>query len=906
MGVWADWWAGEQAAHGTSAIDPTGMIPQNPVPQGGSFINPLASGATLSFGDEIVGGLGGLASMVGGNTYMHGYEKVRDAIRDDADQFRVRNPKTSMGLEIAGALPTAALPWGTVARTAGLGAKALQGARIGAVEGGIHGAGEGRGSYEDKARTAIEGAGLGMLGGAAVPIAIAGGVAGGRAIKQAAEDAGGFGGLMGDFASDVSGQGAKARHPTWRRAPKRGDIANKSTELVSLRGLPIPEAIAIAEKQPHLIPVGEAAALDEGIGAYVGGARNVKNYNDLKKVRERVYDYISQETRGADWYDRYRAFVAEVTGSNPLDALTMSRVQGLMSAGVDPGSEFGYAMKELNGVISGFPVKAARPAQHLAVENASAGARSAQTAEDRIAALDPIKGGKKTGKYATEVSPYPVMGPETYSAITDAPMMGHNGGPPMASTPARIPDRVQGTTGVNDFRALRQYEYTEPDGSPQRGATGAAGHNFMDYENTLMVDTANRNGLGGRSDWTGEKLQAAPWVLQKTLDIMSRRPKMTYEQAFAEANKTIADFADKHTLNATHEFRPGAGLGYMEELGAAPQAVKDAFDADPRRTWATAPGGRDAIYAGTGIPGTGFNMRVRPTTEMQGIYQPDNKALPLEFNPGQVARPLVGIETATGSGALQKGTKSMPAGDMAVAEAAERLRALADVQQASAAHTTYAGGPAGGRQAYNITMPRKLDPSEAASVRDIAKKYGFDDVVDRGNGITIENFVDGAPVLKPAQRKAFEAGIAGALPDAKEMSRVRTDSIYADMADEFRQGEGSGAASQKFLDSLVTPELREAFDANPYLAEAMLNKIDADRAFLGGMGHNGGPPMVTMGRKDVETVRRIIGSGRGWVDRLVDAVKAGIVPATALAIFSQDGEPSQGQASPQGLASLSS
>jgi hypothetical protein len=64
---------------------------------------------------------------------------------------------------------------------------------------------------------------------------------------------------------------------------------------------------------------------------------------------------------------------------------------------------------------------------------------------------------------------------------------------------------------------------------------------------------------------------------------------------------------------------------------------------------------------------------------------------------------------------------------------------------------------------------------------------------------------------------------------------------------------------------------------------------------------------LSMKRAVIEDdVRRIIASGRGWVDRLEQAIKAGIVPAAALAIFSQGEAPSQGQASPQGLASLGS
>lgn len=655
-----------------------------------------------------------------------------------------------------------------------------------------------------------------------------------------------------------------SRHPTWRKAPKVGDIPKNSADLLSVRGIPVDEAVAIAEKQPHLIPGGESTR-----GAYVGGPPNVQNYAQLKKLRQRVYDYIAQEPRGGDWYDRYRMFLSEVTGADPLNNKTMAEMQALMSAGVDPGSELGFAMKELNGAIAGMPVKAARPMQHATVMDAATKQRLATTPQEMADATRMAKG-KKTGAYASKINPDPRMSPEELVRDPNS-MIGHNQGPPMKL------ERMKESTGVNDFRYGRTWEYTEPSGEPLKGALQQSQHKFIDYETTLMVDAANRHNLGGRSNWTGEQLQAAPWVRQKAEDFMSRRPSLTYEQAIDEATKTIADFAGKHTLSATHEARPGRGLGYLPELDKATDAEIENFSLDPRRSWAKAPGGRDAIYAGTGIPNiggasptgrTGFNMRVRPTIENQGMFTPEG--MPTEFNRGEVARPMVGIQTTGGK-------KEIEAGSKALVVAAERLRALVDVQHASAAHMPFVGGKVKDSGAWQIPMDRKLTQNEIGDLQVVARRYGFDDVVDRGEGVTITSFQhapSGPPALTGKRMKDFIAEVKQILP-GRNPARAYTDGVYETMTDEFLAG--NGAASQKFLDSLVTPEIREAFDHNPELAQVMLNKVSADGELMQarGMGHN----YAGSFEQKVETMRNIVGSGPGWVARLEDAVKKGVVPS---------------------------
>src|SRR3990167_3317703 len=116
----------------------------------GTALDPLLQGLTFGFGDELIGAGGGVADVVGGGSFSEGYTGARDRAREGLASFRERNPKTAVGLEIAGAVPTALIPMGAVARGAGLGTKMYQGAKAGAIAGGMYGTGAADGDIVDR------------------------------------------------------------------------------------------------------------------------------------------------------------------------------------------------------------------------------------------------------------------------------------------------------------------------------------------------------------------------------------------------------------------------------------------------------------------------------------------------------------------------------------------------------------------------------------------------------------------------------------------------------------------------------------------------------------------------------------------------------------------------------------
>jgi hypothetical protein len=639
---------------------------------------------------------------------------------------------------------------------------------------------------------------------------------------------------------------------TLRMGAKKPPIT-RSTGLTDIRPLPRDEAIRIARQEPHLIPAPD--------GGYVGGPDNIRNRKDLLRQRRSIDAQIERGAPGADWYDRIRAGIDDVTGGIPNARIVMANEHGMFSAGVSPESELGYATKTINSNIAtgGNPVKAARPAQQQAA------ARAAQQQDPNAFML-----GKKTGEYAKKINP-------------------------------DMADKVQGATGVNDFRHARELGFTEPDGSPRKGALGPAAHRYSDYETALATDRASKRQLGGFDEWTGEMAQAAPWVAQKADDLLKSRQKfymkraegmvgkgsnrppeeIAWELAFDDAKKTAADFFPKHTANATYESLPYSEAGHLSGLLRAPKFEQDAFALDPRNAWNTAPGGRDAIYGGmaAGPVEGGFGMRVRPTVPAQGVWDGPQGT---EYNQAFVARPLVGFDTG-------KRGKALPQADRDILTAGEATRAYMDVQGAGAAHKTFTGGKtvADSPSVYlRKQQPGQLPPEELARLRSVGGEYGLPHAIDTGEGVTLTNFDETPRGLAAKQRAQRDASLndSGLYNKGYDVS---VDGVYKSYGDEWAGPQGSGAATRSLLQTLdtVQPGVRDALDRNPYLAGVAQNKIDLiDEA----------SKKYGAARKDVINALKIVGEGPGWVGRLREALDRGVIlPAAAAALLAPAMYPQQ-------------
>ena len=111
-----------------------------------------------------------------------------------------------------------------------------------------------------------------------------------------------------------------------------------------------------------------------------------------------------------------------------------------------------------------------------------------------------------------------------------------------------------------------------------------------------------------------------------------------------------------------------------------------------------------------------------------------------------------------------------------------------------------------------------------------------------------------------------------------EPQRTTVDRDFINFVPKWQQGEGSGAATNEMLSRLnVTPGLRAAMNDNADIPRAALARFERDQEYSNQWGAT---------REDIQNARKIIGEGKGWVDRLEAAMKAGaILPALGLALL---------------------
>lgn len=640
------------------------------------------------------------------------------------------------------------------------------------------------------------------------------------------------------------------------------------SQVPDLQDLPPDQALFIARQQPHVIPRAD--------GGYVGAPRDIRTTRQLNNQRGSMDAEIDAGAAGGDWYDRYRNAILAVTNT-ARDGDWMAAIQGMMSAGVSPESELAFALKHTNSAIA----QGANPATTTVARfpaQTDSGIAAAQANDVSRHQL-----GSKTREYARLINPR---------------QAGNFG-----------------VTGVNDFRYLRTLGFKQADGSAQSEGVGSTSHTYAHYETALGVDRANIRMADGRATWTGEQIQAAPWVKQKGDDFFERQKTGYLKKArarlkdqgvtnvtdayidrvgrqisFEEASRTIGDYYPKHTAFATYEAQPFTGMGHLPDLQTASKAEQDAFAMMPQSTWANSPGGLDDIYSNMRLGETGVVMKALPTTKMQGVYTPPG-GVP-EANLGEVARPLVAFDTAK--------NKTMPADDMSLLRGGEAARAFIDAQGAAAFHKPFKGLPSQAPFSNSIFAstgsPGPTPIADFGILGEIGRQRNLPDVIDTGQGVTLTNFdnpltmadeikygaVDDAFIKKNNKilNKAGDLKLsAGEFKDIsaelealgyREADRVNISSDYIPMF-ELDEGYGSGAVTGNLLGIMdaLPKGTYDSINANPQIPMNAVTRAMRDQDLASSFGGV---------RGDLQNARRIIGEGPGWIDRLRQAMKDGTIP----------------------------
>jgi hypothetical protein len=339
------------------------------------------------------------------------------------------------------------------------------------------------------------------------------------------------------------------------------------------------------------------------------------------------------------------------------------------------------------------------------------------------------------------------------------------------------------------------------------------------------------------------------------------------------------DFGNKYVANATSEQIPGAGTGQLDGIVDEPLSVRQAFTDDPRSSWDNE-AGQDKMYSGAGL-------LTEPSLKNVGSYTPESTGV-LEINPGSVARPLVQMEDVNK-------TKILSPRDKGILDTVETSRAFVDVQNGGAWHKIVPGAKAGEQSSLAIVMDSSPTERQMIEITKFAEDNGFI-AVDTGVGINFINdtFSDvgkartGATLGKELKKgrvldaennvikeSEIEQSIRSILGDDAQIDRVKIDSNYLSFDEAWQAGEGSGAATDQFINELESNKtLRNS------LEPTIRAKAGANLARDAELSAETSMPV----REDVQNARRIL--VEGGIEALIKARKAGaILPAVFVAVL---------------------
>ena len=529
---------------------------------------------------------------------------------------------------------------------------------------------------------------------------------------------------LGDYLSGLAIQGASIPElmtlgalKTGTAAAKLGKLAKKVTKQAAIinqgvRNEPdLASAIIKAGKEKHLIPDKSKGAG----GQFVGAPRGITNKWHIRKMRKEFDAQVAGGVLGADWYDRVKKLIGDVSGGSKRKENKLAEAFALFSAQANPDTNMGWALQAHNQHAAGlrgdaFPrVKTSRQ-----TETFLKGMRLAD---------EQTKLGKKTQVYHDSLNP--------------------NIEPPI--------------TGTNDIWHGRAFGYKNKDGTPfSRGFTPQE-HVFLDNETVLAVDRANKAKLGGRDNWTAPELQAAAWVFAKGKAQFARYPKKfnDIDEAVEWAKKTYPDYVEKFMAYGTRENVPAAGSEHLSGLLDADYVTRAEYSADVPGYYNQG----DVITEAAGLhtPGT------RPA---QGSFTSQATGQ-LEVNPAQVNQVLVDL-------ANDEGGKTLSNVSISFMNAIEGVQGYINMQNGSAWHKFMpyqkgGGVKSGVSNSIRIQTGAPLDEARMRAIADWADDRGMI-LSDNGKSVVLWPDEWGK---KPALSSAGEQVIAaGDIPDGTKMRRL--------------------------------------------------------------------------------------------------------------------------------------
>lgn len=609
-----------------------------------------------------------------------------------------------------------------------------------------------------------------------------------------------------DVAVDIAAGFTPLQYPQaardFERARRESDPLGMG--LATLAAVPVVGGVAkVAGKVRKGAEVGEAAVTRAKrrvgtTGQYVGAPPGVDN---PQKLAAMVKDYnraMFEGLPGRNFYIDSSKDVFARTGNNPVEA--------------DIFNQNLAALSRANNVAG----------------------NTTMSAKGHIQAVtgDPIL----TGRFPSRDSP-PLQA--MYDA-NQAEYLGHKRDPFATQLGvAYAPERIG--RGVNDMHEAELMGY------PSGTVGGATQHAFMDEVRQRAIDVANRERLGGFSDWNTGNAQAAAWTGNKI-----RRGDLSP----GDAAKSYADFMPGLEANATYEAVSSPATGHLQGLLDAPFDVRAAYTADPRGSWNTSASGRDIGY-------TAARMLPGETVNTVGRFKDT-------ANPAMVARPITGVYTTSDK------SRALTPGSVKALNAVEAARAYFDVQEAGAWHKLLPAKSAMDYTGASIDLGKSMTQADMERIAPLFEQRGYY-LASAPNGVTILANAD------TAQGEKFAKEVREILKKNSEIfgkAKVdfgRTESGYIDFGEAYRS-KTPGAVTAKMLEMLdQAPMTMKNLDVNPAYRAAVeaRNLRDIEYANKG----------FGVAREDVIRARKIF-KAEGF-EGLRKAAKAGIVPAVLATVGAQ-------------------
>ena len=560
----------------------------------------------------------------------------------------------------------------------------------------------------------------------------------------------------------------------------------------------------------------------------VGGV--AKATSKARKGSEEAEQLVTRAKRRVGTTGQYVGAPPGVDSPQKLGAM-ISNYENAMQEGMLGRNFYTDSSKDIFARTGNNPVEADLFNQNIAAlsrANNVAG-NTAMSAKGQIQAVtgEPIL----TGRFPSRDSP-PLQA--MYDA-GQAEYLGHKRDPFATQLGVEYaPERIG--RGVNDMHEAELMGY------PSGAVGGPTQHAFMDEVRQRAIERANREQLGGFSDWNTGNAQAAAWSGNKIRrgDIMP-----------GEAAKSYADYLPKQEANATYEAVSSPVTGQLQGLLDAPFDVRAAYTQDPRGSWNTSLSGRDIGY-------TSARMLPGETVDTVGRFKDS-------ANPAMVARPVTGTYTTA------EKSRALTPGSVKALNAVEAARAYFDVQEAGAWHKLLPAKSAADYSGASINLGKNLTQADMERIAPLFEQRGYYlaiTILANEGTAQGEKFANEVRDIVKKNRETF---------GKTEIDFGRAETGYIDYGDAYRS-KTPGAVTARMLEMMEqAPMTMKNLDVNPAYREtvAARNARDIDYAAKG----------FGVAREDVTRARNIF-KAEGF-EGLRKAAKAGIVPAVLATVGAQ-------------------